>query len=486
MEHLHPEQSSMLSPRSTGVERSLSRRHRRQLVGSVGMVPPDSSTVANELASCPRASYRRSRPCHRRETVSAVVATALLLCSPSFTAMASLGGRQPAAFHSHARQSMRPSMSMQTKALLPQPSARDPARSLAAPRRRSELRESRFGVRRRVRAVLGKARKRTSVDAPSLIINESRGGGAYYFENGLNLVPDTAAVKESGLVAQEGSGDGDNISMGPSVHSCYGTSARDVSAEDPAILTELGAEVPEASVKIGEVMEASVKNGAKAWPQPVPAALPSPKKSVDSYEPLPFQLPSLDREQSRRLVAGERVQFQSDMGRAGSGYVVWDVRAPAAVVWDCLLNFPSYPRMMSTVREVDLEDGGARRPGVPSVTRARFSLSKFRLHVAAVHEYRPHPRGDHMTFALDPTCQNPIMKHAQGVWHTESDPDGRAGVTRVWLLCELRVSRVVPQWIVDYAAARAMPRATTWLKPVTEAAARSVSEISSSTNLPKL
>ena len=43
--------------------------------------------------------------------------------------------------------------------------------------------------------------------------------------------------------------------------------------------------------------------------------------------------------------------------------------------------------------------------------------------------------------------------------------------TRVWLLCELRVSPLLPQFITDYAASRAMPRATTWIKPVVEAAA---------------
>lgn len=45
------------------------------------------------------------------------------------------------------------------------------------------------------------------------------------------------------------------------------------------------------------------------------------------------------------------------------------------------------------------------------------------------------------------------------------------GYTRVWLLCELKVSRVLPSFIVDYAAKRAMPRATTWLRPQVEAAA---------------
>jgi hypothetical protein len=44
--------------------------------------------------------------------------------------------------------------------------------------------------------------------------------------------------------------------------------------------------------------------------------------------------------------------------------------------------------------------------------------------------------------------------------------------TRVWLICELRVSPMLPSFIVDYAARRAMPRATTWLKPQVETASK--------------
>jgi hypothetical protein len=124
-------------------------------------------------------------------------------------------------------------------------------------------------------------------------------------------------------------------------------------------------------------------------------------------------------------------------------------------------------------KPLDFEDGTAAicKHGVPSVTRAQFYLSKFRLKIAAVHKYRPHSEGDYMIFTLDPASRNMVLKYAKGIWHTQSSPDGKEGYTRVWLLCELSVSRLLPQWIVDYAAARAMPRATTWLKPQVEAAA---------------
>ena len=211
--------------------------------------------------------------------------------------------------------------------------------------------------------------------------------------------------------------------------------------------------------------------------------------------PLPFTLPELTTEQKTMLQNGERVQYQSDMGREGSGFVVMDVKAPAAVVWECLLDFYSYPQTIPTVRGVQMftnthmnsdyyseaaiekkeyQDGtlATLKHGIPSVTRAAFTLSKFRLKIAAIHKYRPHPLGDYMVFTLDPACTNLVLKNAKGVWHTQTNPDGRGEeYTRVWLLCELGVSPLLPQWITDYAAKRAMPRATTWVKPTVEAAA---------------
>lgn len=228
--------------------------------------------------------------------------------------------------------------------------------------------------------------------------------------------------------------------------------------------------------------------------------------------PFPFTLPDLSASQKSDLSGGERVEFQADMGREGNGYVVLDVRAPQEIIWDTLLDFQRYPETIPTVRGVTMytkahkPDGrikevalkknrksktpgwseddnntdksytdGTRavlKHGVASVTRAAFTLSKFRLRIAAMHKYRPHPLGDYMVFTLDPTSSNVVLKSAKGVWHTQSNPDGKGeDYTRVWLLCELKVSPLLPQWITDYAARRAMPRATSWLKPAVEARA---------------
>lgn len=367
-----------------------------------------------------------------------------------------------------------------------------------AVRQKSGLSESRFGVRRRVKSVLDKAKKRTGIENSSVEKNEES-----YMQSGPNIVAEAASiggwgtvvVDEEGYVDEDLDNDSDRggsyyedvvasdlvVSAmeernGATEHTSTKSSDAKKAEDEPVLST--GSMQQEITSESSLIEEESVAEKAA-----VVSSLPS--------EPLPFTTPKLSPDQYQKVMRGERVQFQDDMGRAGSGFVVWDVKAPASVVWDCLLDFQSYPQTIPTVREVvmytnthlkedyraekplDFEDGTAAicKHGVPSVTRAQFSLSKFRLKIAAVHKYRPHSEGDYMIFTLDPASRNMVLKYAKGIWHTQSNPDGKEGYTRVWLLCELSVSRLLPQWIVDYAAARAMPRATTWLKPQVEAAA---------------
>jgi hypothetical protein len=212
----------------------------------------------------------------------------------------------------------------------------------------------------------------------------------------------------------------------------------------------------------------------------------------EPLEPLPFTLPQITQEQRDLLASGERIQEQSKMGREGSGFVVLDVKAPPFAVWESLLDFEAYPENIGTVRSMQLFSNqhlkssyiaekpelpgtgrSTRRYGNASITRAKFVLSKFRLNIAAIHKYRPHPDGHYMVFTLDRACTNMVLQDAKGIWYTQSNPDGRGEeYTRVWLFCTVQISPMLPSFIVDYAANRAMPRATTWLKPTVEAAAK--------------
>lgn len=337
---------------------------------------------------------------------------------------------------------------------------------------------SRLGVRSRVKAVLKKAKSRTGISNAS---DEPAGFAIAEAASIGGLAEGDLVIKKNGLAKVNGvskvNGNG-AYANGNGVKS-NGVKANGASANG------YKTPVPRAPVEDYTVKGKNTTDGPIRRPEldvlkaDVPVALP---------DPLPFKLPELSQEQKYMLDAGERVQEQSKMGREGSGYVVMDVKAPPYIIWECLLEFDNYPQLIKTVRSMEmftsnkLKSGyhsekpippsasqALRHYGIPSVTRAAFVLSKFKLNIAAIHNYRPHPDGHYMVFNLDPECTNVVLKSATGIWHTQTNPDGKGeDYTRVWLLCELKVSKLLPQFIVDYTAKRAMPRATNWLKPHVE------------------
>ena len=62
---------------------------------------------------------------------------------------------------------------------------------------------------------------------------------------------------------------------------------------------------------------------------------------------------------------------------------------------------------------------------------------------------------------------NLVLRQADGFWYVEKIID-RPGYSRVWLSASVVASRLIPTIIVDYAAMRALPRATSWLQPYFE------------------
>ncbi|KAK1744155.1 hypothetical protein QTG54_004688 [Skeletonema marinoi] len=297
----------------------------------------------------------------------------------------------------------------------------------------SELDESRFGVRNRVKSVLKKAKKRTGIENGSTstirkessskrsgasIVAETASLGAWDVDVAFDMVSKVQDKEKNGVkngatqqklpdemtpsepkyedaailskLANEITGskkNGVKVNSSSSTNATTESSSTDESPEDDFILSSASSTTSVQS----EIKSSTVRRRVTekdAFTGDVSAAFSLPR------EPLPFELPSLDTEQYRRLMDGERVQYQDDMGRAGSGFVVWDVKAPSSVVWDCLLDFQSYPQTIPTVRNVvmytnthlkedyraekpiDFEDGTAAicKHGVPSVTRAQFAL----------------------------------------------------------------------------------------------------------------
>lgn len=269
-------------------------------------------------------------------------------------------------------------------------------------------------VRRRVRAVLQKARTRTGVENTSI-------------KSEANIVAEAASI--GGLA------DGIRIEIKPEKtngkpQDCNGT-------VHPAVFADENLEVQKANGQ-------EDSNPQKRKPEEFDVVRGDMPAANQFCEPIPFKLPSLTDAQRTQLRKGERIQEQARMGREGSGHVILDVKAPPYVVWECLLDFESYPQTIPTVRDMQLYTSEklntgyviekpvspgtgreTRHYGTPSVTRAKFILSKFRLNIAAIHKYTPHPDGDYMIFTLDKSCTNMVLKGAKGIWYTEENPDGR-------------------------------------------------------------
>eukprot|EP00980_Cylindrotheca_fusiformis_P014566 scaffold3924_cov109-Cylindrotheca_fusiformis.AAC.15 len=278
----------------------------------------------------------------------------------------------------------------------------------------SDRKSGPFQVRKRVKEVLQKARTRTGVENSS----------------------DTSIGGEAASIG--GLSDDFRIELEP--QSRNGTQQdRNGSSSKSVMANRTEVQNTNGQVVSSEIISNRKPNEFDAIQRDIPAA-----NTV--CDPRPFKLPILTEAQKRQLRSGERVQEQARMGREGSGHVVLDVKAPPYVVWECLLDFESYPQTIPTVRDMELyaseklgtsagdvdekaaQDGtgrGTRRYGTPSVTRAKFVLSKFRLNIAAIHTYTPHPDGDYMIFTLDKSCTNMVLKGAKGIWYTEENPDGR-------------------------------------------------------------
>mmetsp|Transcript_133200 Transcript_133200/g.297216 ORF Transcript_133200/g.297216 Transcript_133200/m.297216 type:complete len:338 (+) Transcript_133200:110-1123(+) len=176
-------------------------------------------------------------------------------------------------------------------------------------------------------------------------------------------------------------------------------------------------------------------------------------------------LPSLTEAEHQQLRMGGQVQKQERDGHTGWGFVVMDVDAPPSTILGCLEAFQAYPGMIPVVRQAEVVSRGRNADGTVTA-RCNYRVSKFWLSISAVHHVDL--AGGLVRFDLDPDVSGMVLREASGFWHVTPSPEGGSGRSRVWLRVGLRASSFLPHALVDYAAERALRRATTWLRPHVE------------------
>merc|ERR1719183_803759 len=174
------------------------------------------------------------------------------------------------------------------------------------------------------------------------------------------------------------------------------------------------------------------------------------------------KLPKLAEDDLEALYRGERVQRQVRDGRVGTGMVVVDVNADVPTVFAVLTEIDRYPERIPTVRAALTYHRGEK------LLKTQFQINK---------ELRCAREANMLEFKMDPERPAPFLTDASGFWFledvtsegaSEPTPNAVAARTRIWLVADIACSSLLPTAIVDYAAARALPRATSWLKPCME------------------
>jgi ribosome-associated toxin RatA of RatAB toxin-antitoxin module len=177
-----------------------------------------------------------------------------------------------------------------------------------------------------------------------------------------------------------------------------------------------------------------------------------------SYEPFSdILLPYLNTQDKMILAAGEMIEKQERNGLRGTGLVIVDIQSSPDVVFDTLTRFAMYQEMIPIVRSSKIISSD----GVNSVVE--FVVSQFLLRVNVIHTVVKHQRL--VKFTLDTNRANPVFREAEGFWHVQIPADRPEGYCRVYLSAQILTHKFVPTLIIDYAAARALPEATKWLKP---------------------
>lgn len=173
--------------------------------------------------------------------------------------------------------------------------------------------------------------------------------------------------------------------------------------------------------------------------------------------------PELTEEEKKSLSQGLPVQRQQVFGREGTGLVVLDVDAPWFVVLDRLRSFQEYPQMIPVIRDADIQSRGCDAEG-RHIVHADYRVSKFWLNISVIHTIDVAAK--QVSFKLHPNCGKMVLKEAIGCWTVTQTED--PAKSRVTLDVRLKASSLLPAWLVDYAANRALRRATSWLKPHVE------------------
>jgi len=175
----------------------------------------------------------------------------------------------------------------------------------------------------------------------------------------------------------------------------------------------------------------------------------------------------LDGKALNILKQGKPYQTQVQSGTGGRGMVVQDVKAPTSVVWDRILDYNNYAKMVPKTIDSKNYKVQKHRDGSQTIyTRMKIGMGPVRLTFYVKHEYVP--KLNSLTWTLDYDNYKSDFDDSCGYWYVIPHPENPEQWTRVYYSVEVSMYDWVPQFVVNFMSSKALTDATGWVKKFSE------------------
>ena len=174
---------------------------------------------------------------------------------------------------------------------------------------------------------------------------------------------------------------------------------------------------------------------------------------------------SLDKKALSILKEGKpyQTQVQKPGASGGRGLVVQDINAPSDVVWDRILDYDNYNKMVPKTIESKNYNVVHMKPTKKNpleqiiYTRMKVGFPVLKLEFFIKHLYFPSLNS--LTWTLD-YSKNSDFNDSCGYWYVIPHPDDEEERTRVYYSVEVSMFDWVPKFVVDFMSTKALTDAT--------------------------
>mmetsp|Transcript_20409 Transcript_20409/g.42567 ORF Transcript_20409/g.42567 Transcript_20409/m.42567 type:complete len:291 (-) Transcript_20409:46-918(-) len=172
----------------------------------------------------------------------------------------------------------------------------------------------------------------------------------------------------------------------------------------------------------------------------------------------------LNKKALKLLKNGKPYQTQVKTGNRGRGLVVQDIAAPPSVVWDTILNFDNYAKMVPrTTYSKNYGVSGSNPRTIKTGMKIGVVVTKMEFFIK--HLY--YPRKSSLVWTLDYSRKSDI-DDSVGFWYVAKEGSG----SRVYYSVEVSMFDWVPNIVMDILSKKALTEATGWVKKEAEKVAK--------------